>query len=162
MAARNDPVTIFQQAFNVARRVQTFAGGLRSFRRENPEIEAREARAIFTTAWERAGRVKYLEDSNQGWYINKRNMNCPERGKWFRYTFRVVFTDNDGNQFDQHFHVSTRIRDRIGQTNRDALKELEIQLMSEYYGLTKGESMENHVINIHMVNVVCLTGGSTR
>jgi hypothetical protein len=149
----------YAAAFETARRVRTSPGGLRSFRRQFPGLSREDSKRIWNKAWERAERVKYMEDSQQWRNINKAKLQCPDGSNRLFYTFEVKFNDEDGNQHEQYFHVNIPMERTIGASNTEAIRDAVRQLRDRYFEGQHLNRMKGKISNIRMMNVRCLHGG---
>lgn len=149
----------FEQAFDIARRVQTSAGGFRSFRRRFPELEIDDAREIWSRVWPRAERVSYFVEANAGSFVSKTKLDCPESGDSLLVSFQVIFTSDSGDIHEQIFHTTVPIEKRIGATRENAYNEMIKGLRDRYF---EGDLLSNasrHIMGLNVVQVKCLSGG---
>lgn len=160
MALSHAYAAAFADAWTIARRVQTSAGGLKTFRRRHPELDSAESKEIWGRIWPRAERVKYMVDTNQGQFFSRAKFGCPEQGNYAMHTFRFTLRDDGGNQFEMNIHTQVAIEDRIGSTNRAAMAHAIRQLMDSKYflGLTRREVV-GRVVGSEIIQAKCLIGG---
>lgn len=151
---------LYADAFDIARRVQTFDGGLRTLRRHFPDLDAAVVRAAFNRVWERAQRVAYFEDANAGQFVSRQRLGCPETGNVLFATYEVGFIDEDGNQHQQHFHVAAPMEPRIGSTRNALENAVLIQLQDRYFQDRLLTDLWRTITDARMVQVRCLTGGN--
>ncbi len=160
MARRVQRDQIYADAFTFARNTSSFEYGWRKLRQAYSSYDRDSLKDIYDKVWDRAQRVRYMEDSNQGWFLSRSKVDCPESGNRLFYTFQVTFRDEDGNQHEQYKHVNIPIEQRIGQSNQAAVTEMIEQLASStYFRGWEFNAIKANITNISMVQVKCLTGG---
>jgi len=151
---------IYEDAFNIARRVQTLAGGLRTFRRHWPDLTNQESRDIFNRVLPRAQRVAYFEDANASSRFSRARMGCPAGGSVIFATYEVGFIDEDGNQHQQHFHVLADIEPRVGDIRNELENKVLLQLQDRYFENHQTTDLWRAITNARIVQAKCLTGGT--
>lgn len=156
MAAPGDESGARQEAYHYAYISNTFEEGFRATRFYNPWMDKGELFAIYNKAYVRAMRVHYMEDSNQGWFLSKDRLGCPDGGNYLTFNYSVDFTDQDGNARSLWQNITIPMENRIGDNNNSAQGELIDWLTDKYFQGQTFNQVKAHITGIHLTNVRCL------
>lgn len=159
MAITDSLAELFESAFDIARASKSYPSGIKAFYQSHSSYPRSELREVWDKVYERSQRVAYMEDSNQSYFISKSKLGCPEGGNILFYTFMITFSDDNGNQHEQHYHVKVPIERQIGQTNQEAFNELVIQLRDRYFTGMALDEVQTKITSNKMKQVKCMTGG---
>jgi hypothetical protein len=160
MADREATPELYESAWNIARASSSFEQGWRAFRRANSSYPRDELKPIYDGIYDRSQRVAYMEDSNQGYFISRTRLQCPEGGNALFYTVLVQYADASGNVREHYFHTAVDMQRRIGQTNDSARDDIARQIRDRYRD--QFPSVEDAMASItayEMRQVKCLVGG---
>jgi hypothetical protein len=148
----------FDDAFAIARRVQTSNGGFRTFRRHFPDLEADDAREIWDRVWPRARRVRYFEDTHGNTNLNLSEIGCSEYDTHLTVGYELTYKDEDGNQHQLNAWVVSDIEKKLGTTRKEALDRLYNVLSGfNYFRDQDIPFIKKQISNIRVTQVKCMT-----
>lgn len=159
MPSGDSAADLYANAFDIARQTDNYGSGFRKFRRENSSYPRDELTKVWDRVFDRAQRVRYMEDTNPGQFLSKTRLGCPEGGNVLFYSFLVSFNDENGNQHEQYYHVHVFMEKRIGDTNQEAMNEMIIQLRDRYFTGGALSDVKHQISGVQMRQVKCMTGG---
>lgn len=159
MPARISYADEYAAAFTASMDYERKANAARQFYSEFPQDDRDILSGILDRVWDRASRVKYITESNPGWFVSKDKLQCPEGGNALYFNWLVAITDEDGNTFERNFHVTVMMEKRIGQTLDAAKNDLLIQVRDKYFAGKTLPVVGSSIHDMRLTNVKCLAGG---
>lgn len=148
----------FDDAFTIARRVQTSSGGFRTFQRHWPDLSKSDAKEIWNRVWPRAQRVKYFEDTPGGQFISRKKLGCSDSSSHLLVGHQITFVDQDGQQHEINVWTTTEIEQHIGTTRDLAYAAmLRSRALKSYFEGQAAPFINSQITSHRITQVKCLS-----
>jgi hypothetical protein len=149
----------YSAAFSFSMRNGYLSKVVKAMNKEFPDLGETRTEKISASAFARAGRVKYMTESNPGWFLNKDKINCPDGGNYLYFNWQVTFKDDSDNVFERNITNVIEMEIRIGQNIDSSMVKVLQRLKDKYFNDLDLAQIRGQIIDARIVNVKCLTGG---